>query len=83
MNRRLHIFMHFPHSPTQIRHTGLTRINVDGETEVRYDVVLVHGEVVSQALVTALKTTGEYGHLEWKSRVITLGFSIYECRLWN
>jgi hypothetical protein len=40
-------------------------------------------KMVSQALVTAPNTSGEYGHLEWKSRDISLGFSIDECRLWN
>jgi hypothetical protein len=38
-------------------------------------------KVVSQALVTAPNTSGEYGHLEWKSKNNTLGFSIYKCWL--
>jgi hypothetical protein len=38
-------------------------------------------KVVSQALVTAPNTSGENGHLEWRSRDITLGFSIDECWL--
>jgi hypothetical protein len=36
---------------------------------------------VSQVLVTAPNTSVEYGHLEWRFRDITLGFSIYECWL--